>query len=581
MRARSALIAATVMVASIQAIASGGPVAATPATPVDRAWSWIQSQLGTGTPLVGDDTAIAPDLQYPASWTGAVSGSFAAPAGAPFVPAAVAVTGPPTVPGTYGGVVQGRVTLPPQVNRWIIQVYRDSAAGRAQVPLQALAAPDGSFVIDLAAAGPQPSGTWAIGVLDAQMSYAPAGVAWPDPGTYTGWSVRALVTTDVTYLIGSVPAAGDDRFAFPASQPGTKTFQLVDPAGTVHAEAAPDLGLVRSFGSPGGTDERSYTYDQAMALITAIGLGESATAARLTTGLLSLQSTTGATAGGFVEVAAARNPYAARPVYRAGISAFATYALLTRLSGLPVSDASYPAVAAATASGVGYLISLQRPDGLIAAGSGAVRPDGSIDPAAIGWVSTEHALDSWHALQLAATVLSGTAATAASSAAAALKLGILSLLWNGDRFRQGLASSGAPDDTDALDANSWGAVFLIAIGRADLGELALDHVALFAATDAGLEGFRPFYPQATVPSAPSVVWLEGTAGVALAQQRIGRASDYDDTVAAVSAAQRLEGSLPYASSTHTAAAMTTSPSVCASAWFIVAALDGTAPVIWS
>lgn len=577
MRGRSALLAVALVVGAIEAGAMRSAGAATPPAPTDLAWSWIESQLTTGTPVAPTGGTLTPDAQYPAAWIGAVAGEFVAPAAAVLVPAAVAVDAPATVPGAYSGVVHGQVTLPPAAGRWILQVYRDTAGGRAQVPLQALAAPDGTFVIDLSAAGPQPAGTWAIGVLDALAWYAPIGTAWPDPGTYDGWSVRALVTTDITYLIDSVPARGDGRFAFAASQPGTKTFQLVDPAGTVHAEAAPDYGLVRSFGSADGSDERSYTYDQAMALITAVGLGQTAAAGRLTDGLLALQ----APSGGFVEVTAARNPAAARPVYRAGISAFAAYALLLRLQSLTPSDPSYLSVSQGASEAVGYLLALQRPDGLIAAGSGAVSPDGSIDPAPIGWVSTEHALDSWHALTLASTVLPGTQAAAASSAAAALAAGILSELWNVDRFRQGLAASGAPDDTDALDANSWGAVFLSAIGRADLAALALGRAALFAAADAGLSGYRPFYPQPTVPSAPTVVWLEGTAGVALAQQRLGLASDYAGTVAAVGAAQAAGGSVPYASSAHPAAGMTTSPSVCATAWFIVASMDAAAPIIWA
>ena len=579
MRSRAAAVAAVLAGAAVQM--GTGRAAADPPAPVDLAWTWIQSQLGTGTPVVSDGASIAPDADYPASWTGPVSGTATPPPGATLTPAAVAVDAPAAAPGSYSGVVQGHVTLPAQANRWIIQVYRDGPSGRAQVPLQALAAPDGSFTVDLAAAGPQPAGEWALGVLDAAAGYAPAGTAWPDPGVYDGWTVRSLVTTDVTYPIDSVPLRGDGGFAFPYSPPGTKTFQLVDAAGAVHAEHAPDFGLVRSFGSPDGTDERSYTYDQALALITAIGLGEDAAAQQLTRGLLALQTPSGAQAGAFVEVSAARNPAAARPIYRTGITSFAAYALLLRLQTLPAADPTAPAVAAAATAAVDYLVGHQRADGLIPGGSGTVQPDGSIDPAALDWVSTEHSLDAWHTLTLASTVLPGSGGSAAAQAAADLQSAIVSLLWNVDRFRQGLAPSGAPDDTDALDASSWGAIFLTAIGRSDLADLALDHAALFADTDAGLSGYRPYYPQPNLPAAPSVVWLEGTAGVAVAAQRLGRTGAYDGTVADLAAAQLASGAIPYASSTHAGAGLTSSPSIAATAWFILAARDGAGPIIWA
>ena len=176
-------------------------------------------------------------------------------------------------------------------------------------------------------------------MLDAQAGYAPVGLPWPSPGTYNGWQVRTFATTDRRYLIDSQPAAANGTFSFPRTAPGTKTFQLVatSPTGQdqVLAEHAPATGLVRSYQPEAGDNEMSYTYDQALALQSALVMNDVDTAGTLASGLLTMQTVGGAQAGGFISVAAQTNPAAGSPIYLTGNNAVAAYALLSYLRHAP------------------------------------------------------------------------------------------------------------------------------------------------------------------------------------------------------------------------------------------------------
>jgi hypothetical protein len=79
----------------------------------------------------------------------------------------------------------------------------------------------------------------------------------------------------------------------------------------------------------------------------------------------------------------------------------------------------------------------------------------------IPWASTEHNINTWHTLYLAGKVLGNSSYT---NAAETLKQAIVSKLWNPSlhRFNQGYE-----DTADALDINSWGAIFLNAVGEYD------------------------------------------------------------------------------------------------------------------
>ena len=543
------------------------PAAADPVTDpsATAAWNWILGQRGSGTPLTSS-SVITPTKTYAASFAGAVSGTFTVSGTTPPAvvnPAAIVVDTPATVSKTYAKPVSGHVTVPPAPNRWIVQAYKDTTSGRVQVPLQAAVAASGTFTIDLGATTNPPSGTWVLGLLDSTNGYAPYGTAWPAAPVYDGWVVRAIVVTDVGYPIGDQPARADGTFSFPSSAPGTKVFQLVDSAsGAVLAESSPDFGLVRSYA--GGTTASSY--DQALAVTTAQALGEDPTA--LTAGLIALQRT----GGGFVDVVDVRNPAGRNGTQWSGNSAVATWALLNRVQAMTGTEPTYAATRQAAIKGLTFLKSQRRTDGLLDAGKSG---DDSPSPT---WVSTEHNLDAWQAFRLGATVVGDTAAGSAATALAGV---IVTKLWDAGagHFRRGL-SGGAPDDTDALDVSSWGTLFLRGIGRADLAAQSLAHTAAFASADGGTTGYRSYHPQPVFPNAPANVWVEGSAGVALAQVRSGDTTGHATTLAALAALQQPDGSLPYATTADGPTSMTTDSAVAAATWFVLVSVAPTGSSIW-
>ena len=163
-----------------------------------------------------------------------------------------------------------------------------------------------------------------------------------------------------------------------------------------------------------------------------------------------------------------------------------------------------------------------------------------------------------------------------------LAAAIVDRLWDdaAGHFRRGLAPDGSPDDTDALDVSSWGALFLRSIGRPDLAARSLAHTAAFASSDAGTDGFRSYYPQPVFPTAPANVWVEGSAGVALAQLRLGAGADHDATMAALAVAAARRRALPYATTADGPTSMTTDAAVAATSWFVLASVAATGPSIW-
>lgn len=400
----------------------------------------------------------------------------------------------------------------------------------------------------------------------------------PTPPDLQELQVEALVVTDRAYSIAFTPVEADGTFTFPWSHPGSKVYRLVDPAtGEVLAEQAPDHGLVRSYDVPDGhhLHGRSFSYDQALTLVTALSLGELAVADRLADGLLSLQTDGGPQDGGFVTSAAALHPAGAVAEYRTGNHALATYALLRYLrDGSPDPAARAQALEGAERA-LEWLLARQAVDGPLA---GLVRggygwyATGGFDPSyELPWASTEHNVDAWHTFRLADEVLGHVGA---ADAAAVLHDAILERLWSSEegRFWQGRSPDG-PDPGHALDVSSWGALFLRAAGHQAQAAQAMANIGWYASTHAGASGFAPV----PFPAEP-IVWVEGTAGVALAQLRLGQ--DAAPTLAALAPAAT-DGIYPGATRGDEWLSMTSAPAVGGATWVLLVqqALAGH-PSIW-
>lgn len=407
-----------------------------------------------------------------------------------------------------------------------------------------------------------------------ELDGLPAGT---DPSTL---EVAAIVVTDTEYPIATTALQPDGGFSFPWSHPGTKLFRLLDPAtGQVLAEHAPDLGLVRSYDVPVGHPMRgrTFSYDQALALVTALSFGEDALADRLAAGLLRLQTAGGPQDGGFITSAAALNPAGGPAEYRTGNHGVATYALLRYLrDGAPDTAARAAAVDGAQRA-VSWLLAQQAVDGplagLVRGGHGAWGGGGFDPGAALPWASTEHNVDAWHTLGLAGEVLGRADALAARDV---LEQAVMDRLWSSEegRFWQGRSPEG-PDQGHALDVSSWGAIFLAATGRQAQAEQALADLGWYASSADGGSGYAPV----PFPSAP-LVWTEGTSGVALAQLRVGRPADAAATMAAL-APVATQGVYPGATRDDDWLSMTSLPAVGAATWVLLTeqALAGR-PSIW-
>lgn len=486
---------------------------ASPAADAARAWSWVRSMLRSPT-SVESSTTLVPEREYPAEWTGPVSGTF-----------------------TVDGVPTPRV-----------------------VP--AATVPDAGSATRSAA--PQ------VG------------------GTYSGWEIRSFATTDRRHLVGVQPASADGSFRFDGSAPGTKTFQLVavgpgetHPAGRVLAEHAPATGVVRSSAAAPGDEEgaqvRGYAYDQALALQSALVMDDPATARIMAGGLIALQTRAGQQAGGFVTSGPQANPAGGEPVYRTGNTAIALSSLLSYLHRNQDPDA--PEIRQAADRAVDWLLRQQLSTGpmagLLTAGWDQA---GAAPGTRLPFASTEHNLDAWQALSRAGQVLDCPRCTAAATT---VRDAVLAVLWDtGEgRFLQGMRPEG-PDPVEPLDVNSWGSIFLDAVGRTDLATTSLDRTAAFAVSDGPLSGYLAFRAQPTIPDPVPSVWLEGSYGVALAQARHGGAG-YADTMAGLGEAQRPDGSMPMASSADADRELSTAPSVAATTWFILASRPDHADSLWS
>ncbi len=344
---------------------------------------------------------------------------------------------------------------------------------------------------------------------------------------------------------------------------------------------APSTGLVRSSPATGNEDAaaRSYAYDQALALQSALVMDDPATARVLAHGLMGLQTASGEQAGGFVTSALRSNPAAGEPTYRTGNTAIALSALLSYLRRTQAAEPDAPAIREAADRAAGWLLRQQ-----LATGPMAGLLTGGWDQAGAGpgtrlpFASTEHNLDAWHALARAGEVLDCPRCTAA---AAGVRDAILAVLWDPGvgGFLQGMRPEGA-DRVEPLDVDSWGSIFLDAVGRADLATTSLDRTAAFAVTDRSLSGYLAFRPQPAVPNPVPSVWLEGSFGVALAQARHG-GDGYADTMAGLVAAQRPDGSMPMASSADVDRELSTASSVAATTWFILASRPHHPDSLWS
>jgi hypothetical protein len=560
---------------------------------IDAATAWLTSMTGTTTTTVTNST-ITPTVNHPESYQGSIDGTYNLDGRGYATDAVISINSPVVLTDDYRGVVNGHVLPAPEQWRWIIQAYKRVDGVINQVPVQALAdGTTGDFSIDLSGISANTQGEWMFGILDANNSYSPYGSKWPD-ANYVGLEVQQFVVTDSIYYWSTTSARTNGTFTFPNSNTGQKLYRLVDTTtdpDEILAEYIQPTGLIRSYlYQPGETgygtamENRSFVYDQAVALNAAISVGNNDLAKLLTDGLLRLQTTSGSHTGGFIFAGPQLSPSYTDPLYRTGAHAIATDALLTYIQNYP-NDPNKAAYIDAAKKALIFLNSTLSTSGattgLYLGGFGQYSGSPqTFDPSyVIEWASTEHNIDSWHTLVRASKVL-GDEVVNYTLQASNLETAIQTVLYNSSerRLNQGF-NSNVPDTADPLDVNSWGAIQLYATGHIQEAQDALNRVSLFEHTVNTISGYAPFYDSPGYPGATPTIWYEGSFGVALAQYKLGNYTAYRNLLNALDDGQETDGSYRYATNPDTQYEIGSSKSVASTGWYIVATAGR--DVVWN
>ena len=273
---------------------------------------------------------------------------------------------------------------------------------------------------------------------------------------------------------------------------------------------------------------RSWTYDNAAASIAFLLQGQPDAARRVLAALRGLQA-----ADGSLGFSYQVDSTFVDPMVRTGTLAWVGYAMA--LYQRQTGDASFQAGAEKIGS---YLKGLQSASGSLKGGP------------SVSWVSTEHNIDAYFFFRELYRV---TGQSSYSVTATQIKNSLLADHWTGS-VSSGHFLQGINDPTPALDANSWGSLFLSAVGRTAQAKQALKYAEStfqntqkVPGTSVRITGYSP-------DSAKKTVWVEGTAGVAAAYQRTGQASKANSIQSEINDLQKAwqslgnaSGALPYAS----------------------------------
>lgn len=319
---------------------------------------------------------------------------------------------------------------------------------------------------------------------------------------------------------------------------------------------------------------RSFTYDDALALLWLSGQGDFERAQGLALTLQALQNPDGS--WGFSFAVDGDGFYNANYL-RAGTVAWAAYAL-AKYQSLS-ADSQF----AGTLERALLWMQAQTPaNGLVRAGRGWWRNGSSFEPEFnADFAATEHQIDAWFAYRAAAAADSDMAGRLGLlTAADRLAEAIDRQLWlpAEQRYAQGLQPEG-PDRHSALDAaGTWAALLDLARGRPDRARQALAYVQRAHAIEAqGWPGLRPY-----LADEPATWFVEGSLALPLGLLRLGDRDEARKTFAvAVQLACAGDVPLVYAPDWH--ADFPLSPAAAPTLWFLLVGreLQGGAPVLWA
>jgi len=567
----------------------------------EKALEWIYSMMEIHSSFTENkrlEGTITPDAPYGYGHVESVSGVFDISGLNPVVgdTSGLDVTSPQgQIPDSYRSIVSGVVT-PSLAGTHEVRAFLKSDQHYDQsffVTPSVINPGTGAWSLNLSSLPIHFGGSLEFGVFEIgptsgdTTEETQVGTYWPHP--YRDYEFEYYALTDDSYLTATTSALSNDTWSFEESYLGVKYIALKDKrTDEVVAEyLGPSSGLVRSFelepGDAGyGTsfEQRSYMYDQALALVVASENGDDEQAHTLLQGLLLSQRTgntqgdTPDVIGGFPFSAPQGAPQGTDIYMRTGAHAIAVYALLKYADLYPTGPYTEQAKQGARA-GISYTDGLlvredNRQQGLYKGGTGRYLQGGESfeQDYVIPWASTEHNLDMWHTLSLAERVLGDVQY---QEKADSLKEAILKQLWNPEtnRFYQGVSNATTPDQADALDTNSWGAIFLSAIGEFEMAAQAMQRVELYKHTSEGVTGYAPYHPEGLYSGATPTVWFEGTYGVSLAFLRNDMYQEYLNSITQSESHQGLDGSFVYATDPVPAYEIGDFKSVASTAWYVI------------
>jgi hypothetical protein len=358
---------------------------------------------------------------------------------------------------------------------------------------------------------------------------------------HAGVNAGAAMST-VTGDPGSPP--GQLARIAPGTSAPAGTFARASDASSI----ALPLLLVRSYEIP--ADDPSYnsllnwswTYDSAVAAAAFASTGDKANSGQLLDQLAALQHTDGS-----IELAFNTTTGESAPTFRSGTVAWVGLAASTY--DLAFGSSRYLVMEQRSAD---YLLSLETDSGLIKGG-----PD-------VAWVSTQHNLIAYVFLSRLAGELQSNGSTKAAvryqAAAAAISAAIDAKLLvtdsSGTHFREGLN-----DDTQALDVQALGAMYLQGTNRAALATQVLAYAqknfgindrsvatskdpATYNMTYSAAGPFSGYAPYAGAGT-PDVLWAEASGEMRLAEAALGQdTSALDKSIASWAAITSDQGQGP-------------------------------------
>ncbi|CAM3046142.1 TPA: phage tail protein [Escherichia coli] len=356
----------------------------------------------------------------------------------------------------------------------------------------------------------------------------------PDPEKY---AVSMYTHTTGEYFNGNSPLNADGSFYFKRSWTGAKQFRLIRLEDNKWITTLEYPLCIRSYWMPENADpevagvmkDRCYTYDQALATLALIVQRHEAVE-RYVIGLCALVGENGGVKF-FVNRLSAMSP---RAYYRLGSAAWVYYALAFYLEKYPDSPLAEQ-VREKLLAGIAWLDTflVTTPDdlreGLYKGGLGRY-VNGNFDADfVVEWCALEHNVDIWFLFELMGRLgFSGF-----SERAKKLAESIIRGMWVDEegRFRQGVHPNHY-DNAAALDQSSWGGLFVANID-AEKATKCHRYMGRFLFGTRESTGYTPYHPDYGYSGHSRGVWVEGTAGVALFERKLGNELSAANLIAAM------------------------------------------------